>query len=199
MNQEEFINYLFPGDKLTNYLDAQPSHRQWMETLKNKLKPIHMYRGEMLSIGGKIPDGIYFLDKGAVKGYQYYEGRKQVYYLWSGPSVIGDITNFIQETTSDLYIEIVQDSSLFKLERSELTNVFFEFPESFLFLNSIQLNYLSYYKERYHDLHTLEPFEIFEKLLSTRKGIDLIFSKSDLASFLGISRSSICAYYRRKN
>lgn len=197
MASHKLFEVLFPGDELTKYLTRQPSHLQWMDLLESKLKPIVTRRGQMLSVVGKVPDTIYFLTKGAIKGYRDQPGKQQVIYLWDELSVVVDIINYIQETPSDLYIEVTQDTSLVMLEREAITSVISEFPESIIFLNSILFQDTRYHKERYIDFLTLNGFEKFQKLLSTRKMIDMIFSKNDLASFLGLSRSSFSAFYRR--
>ena len=199
MEHQELFKFLFPGDELTKQVLAQPNYHTWWDALEEKLKPIVMKRGQMLSVKGNKPESIYFLYQGAIKGYHYHLNIEQVIYLWDSPSVVGDITSYFEETLSDLYIEVVQDASLLMLERDALEGVFLEFPESFIFLTSILLKYARYHQEVYMDAQTLYGFEKFEKLLSTRKMIDMIFSKSDLASFLGVSRSSVSAFYRKKS
>ncbi|SEB10623.1 Crp/Fnr family transcriptional regulator [Pedobacter hartonius] len=198
MDYKNFFNYLFPGDKLSSFMLAQSAHSVWIKELESQLKTIDIQHGRILALGRSIPDVIYFLEKGAIKGYEDHQGKKKITHLWESPCIVGDIISFFYESISSLNIEIVQDSSLLVLERPALSSVIITYPESYLIRESILLKHMIYYEKQYLDFQKLSAFERFKKLLSTRKGIELIFSKTDLASYLCISRSSYNEFYARK-
>ncbi|WP_158799787.1 Crp/Fnr family transcriptional regulator [Pedobacter sp. L105] len=196
MAHQDLFKFL-PGDERTKQLLSQPGHQKWIEALEEKLKPILVTRGQMLTVAGKKPDAIYYLERGAIKGYRHKFVKQQVFYLWDSQSIVGDARSFFDEKPSDLYIQVVKDASLLMLEKEALNSVISEFPESWVFLTSIVLHCYSYHEENHFDMLELNSFERFEKLISTRKMIDMTFSKSDIASLLGVSRSSLNTFYHK--
>lgn len=195
---QDFFELLFPKDELTRHIITQPTNRQWMEALESQLKPIKTSRSQLLSVPGNIPDRIYFATEGAIKGYRYHNEKQQVVYLWDGMSVIADVFNFVQQTPSDIYIQVIQDAPLFMLEKPVLHNILKEYPESTLLITSILLKVGTYHREKHYEFQALNAIEKFDNLFSTRKKIDMTFQKNDIASFLGLSRSAFSGLYHRK-
>jgi CRP-like cAMP-binding protein len=106
-----------------------------------------------LAVEGKIPDSIYYLDEGTVIAYRLEGEEKKVVHKWIGPCVVADILNYVGETPSELYVKLVQESILLKIEKAAIKRVLSDYPDSakvFVQLLSDEYEYTSIFI----DIHT---------------------------------------------
>lgn len=190
MVHSEFFNYVFSSGALSGLLRAQTTSPEWLEYLDSLLQDTKYTKGQHLLNVGQTPDHIYFLVQGSVRAYYFdNKGNKQyTFYLWDEYSVVTDISNYVANAPSDLYIEVCEDAQMLALLRSSLDLVLYKYPESVLFLAGILHQYTQHHRERDMECQTMKADERLAKLLTKKRKLEQKFSRQWIASYLGMSR-----------
>jgi len=192
MIQEEFFNYVFTSGGLAKLKLEKPSSLQWLNQLSQALEEKKFPRGHNLLNIGQTPEHIYFLKTGAMSGYYLdADGKPTTLYLWCENSIVTDIAGYMNETPSDLRIDVCNISEVIAIHRSAINSIIDQYPDAFLFLIQIQGHFLKYHRERDMDSQTLTAKDRYSKLHSTSRKLGTKFTKKSIASLLGISPSHL--------
>lgn len=190
MIHEEFFNFIFTHEGLSQLLEVNPSSKEWINLIDNILQKISYARGNIILPIGQIPEHIFFLLKGAVRAY-YLDDDNQAHtlYLWSGHAIITDISHYLKKKPSDLHIEVHSDSELIVISRFELDRIISQYPEAQKVLTAIVLILMEHHRQRDKDSQTLSAKERLEKYAGLGTTLQQTFARYFVASFFGMSRA----------
>jgi CRP-like cAMP-binding protein len=149
-------------------------------------------KNQLLLTPGHVADQIYFLERGAARGYFHDEdGIEHTLYFWDEKCLVIDSVSFFSDQPSELYIEVMQDSILLSLSRKRLNEILEVFPYLHMVIDLILLNDFKHCRKRIMDFISLNPVGRYTQLLKSIPRVDLKFHQQEIASYLGTSRQTV--------
>ncbi|AWH86917.1 Crp/Fnr family transcriptional regulator [Flavobacterium album] len=180
---EELIN------KLLQFGSLNP---QQIELIKQHASELHVKKGDYFHEAGKIAKQVGFLTNGAIRLCYYGKGGEDFtrYFMVEG-SFIVDLDSFYNEIPSSVYTEAVTDCSLIVFEKEDfqhLAGTIIAWNEIF---TKIATQALSFKASASSVMLTQDATERYEAFLKRWPGLANRISLSSLASYLGITQSSL--------
>lgn len=84
---------------------------------------ISFKKGEILTREGSIENNLFFIEDGAVKIYYQSELNEHIIRLGYNGSVLNSLTSFLTQTPSELVIEVIRETKVKTLKRSQVVNI----------------------------------------------------------------------------
>jgi len=139
----------------------------------------------------KVCNHFYIIISGIARVFYYKEDKDITCHFASEQESITAIDSFIQRKKSKYSIELIEDTELFKVSRSDLENLFEKNPkyERFgrLFLEQLYIELV----QRIDDLQLLTAKERYDILFSKKPALFQRVSLKHIASFLGITAETL--------
>lgn len=178
---EALLIFLSKIISITPFLDA---------SIRERVTIAHFKKGQIIAISGRKVNEIWYVVTGLAKEYHYEaSGRSVITTFWKENELMLVADSFFLKTSSDRYIQLIEDSILLSMECKPAQQLLTEFPE----LHSIQYSILSQSKWKSEDRSSLmvlngkERYKVFcEKFPYGR------ISVADAASYLGLTRGGLC-------
>lgn len=169
------------------------------EALQRELKFVTYPRGHCLVQAQTAAHHAYFLEKGFSVSYLYHDGNRVVMDFWQAGELILAPKSFFQQSPTDEIIQLTTDSELLSMSYPSVIKLFEHFSEANILARTIAAEYHARSEERIVDLHTLEAWERYTKLLRTYPGIELHVSQDLIASYLNITPSTLSRLRHKRN
>ncbi|CAM4055196.1 cAMP-binding domain of CRP or a regulatory subunit of cAMP-dependent protein kinases [Pedobacter westerhofensis] len=183
---------LFNVKNLPDELKDGNTREELMRFIDLHLTTSNHKKNQLLLTPGHIADQIYFLERGAARGYFHDEdGKEHTLYFWDEKSFVIDSLSFFSDQPSDLYIEVMQDSILLSLSRRKLNEILKSFPCLNMVIDLIMLNDFKQCRKRIMDFISLNPVGRYVQLVKSIPRVDLKFHQQEIASYLGTSRQTV--------
>ncbi|WP_245895659.1 Crp/Fnr family transcriptional regulator [Flavobacterium album] len=185
--------YLYGMEELINKLLQFGSlNPQQIELIKQHASELHVKKGDYFHEAGKIAKQVGFLTNGAIRLCYYGKGGEDFtrYFMVEG-SFIVDLDSFYNEIPSSVYTEAVTDCSLIVFEKEDfqhLAGTIIAWNEIF---TKIATQALSFKASASSVMLTQDATERYEAFLKRWPGLANRISLSSLASYLGITQSSL--------
>lgn len=161
--------------ELINYINSQISTNR------------HSHKVLILT-AGMIPDRLYFVEKGVVRGYKDDEkGKEKTIFLWDDYSIMTDVDSFINRTPSDIYIEVMPNSILTSISYQQLNDIFETFPYIKGFLNKLASYNIEHSHKSFYNFARPSAWERYQELLKRYPNVEQKVSKEIIASFLEVT------------
>jgi len=183
---------LFNAKHLPDELKDDRIREELMRVVDLQLTTSAHKKNQLLLTPGHTADQIYFLERGAARGYFHdEEGKEHTLYFWDEKCIVIDSVSFFSEQPSDLYIEVMQDSVLLSLSRKKLNDILVSFPYLNMVIDLILLNDFKQCRKRIMDFISLNPVARYVQLVKSIPRVDLKFHQQEIASYLGTSRQTV--------
>lgn len=155
-------------------------------------------RRQLLLSAGQLPDHLYYVVEGLLRGYFYDDasGRPITLYLWQEASWAVPVQAFFQRRPSDLYLEVMPGSVLLSLSYGQLAALKAQVPAVEPLLRELILHYYAFHKKRTQDLLTRSAWERYLDLLQRHPRIEQQVSKEVISSYLGVTPQSLSRLIR---
>jgi len=141
---------------------------------------------------GKISNEYYFLNNGFMRSFAYDpEGNDVTTHFYSPNQVVFEVCSFFNRTTSKENIQATEDCSGCFVTYEQLNNLFHTLPEFREFGRSILVRYLGVMKTRMLSMITETAEQRYEALLTSKPEIFQYASLKHIASYLGITDTSL--------
>lgn len=155
-------------------------------------------RQQLLLSAGQVPEYLYYVDRGLVRGYYYDDssGRAITLFLWREDSWAVPVTSFFLRQPSDVYLEVNPESALLSLSYRQVTELVRLVPGVEPLLRGLLLHYCAFHQKRTKDLLTRSAWERYQDLLQTHPRIGQHASREVIASYLGVTPQSLSRLIR---
>lgn len=173
----EFLSYYLPNEDLQPFLAC-------FHEMKIK-------KGRHLLTPGKDCNYIAFIQQGCFRVYYFDTNDKEIITWFSfNEMVITDLLGLYTTGKAQFYVEALEDSLLYKINKQDLEKLYYEYPAYREFGRKFAEEALTMLMQRTLSLHTKSAEERYKELLQVPGFIQRIPLKY-IASYLGITDTSL--------
>lgn len=178
--------------KLFEVLSAfHPLSPDFKEALGKECRPIFFPKGHHLLQAQTAAHHVFFLLSGFAVGFRYERTQRVVTNFWQPGEIVFSPKSFFDQSPQDDIFQLTVDSELLSLSHTSFVKLAEEFPVAGRLARDITANYYARSEERIVDMHTLDAWERYTKLLDAYAGIEMQVSQELIASYLNITPSSL--------
>lgn len=168
-----------------------PLPLDFRESLKSELHQVQYPKGHYLVQAKSAAQHSFFLEKGFAVGFQYQRNKRVVTDFWQRGEIILSPKSFFGQSASDEIIQVTTNSELLSISYPSAIKLFEKYPVAISLARDITADYYARSEERIVDLHTLDAWERYTKLLKTYPGMEMHVSQELIASYLNITPQSL--------
>ncbi|WP_339699145.1 Crp/Fnr family transcriptional regulator [uncultured Roseivirga sp.] len=172
------------------------SDEDW-KTFESILYTLEVKKADYILKAGQICNGIYFLREGAVRTFYLKDGQEINTSFNFENDFLREIESLANNQPSEKYIQAIENSKLFYIEKSKLTGLY---QQSIFFqeLGRRILEQLAITEQKYSALLAANsPKERYLHILENKPELVHRIPLQHLASYLGISRESLSRIRKR--
>jgi len=160
--------------------------------IADNFEPISICKNDFLLKGGTICNEYFFLEKGFMRAYTFdTEGNEVTTNFYEQHSIVFEVASYIKRTPSQENIQAITDCFGWKGNYTNLQNLFHTIPEFRGFVREVLVNNFIGLKERTLSMINLTAEKRYEILLKSRREIIQNVSIKHIASYLGITDTSL--------
>ncbi|PZR29862.1 MAG: Crp/Fnr family transcriptional regulator [Citrobacter freundii] len=153
--------------------------------------PVTLNKNEFLLTEGKICRHLYFLEKGALRGFYTLDDKEITHWFGFENDFVTSFHSFTTHQPSVENIQLVEGSLLWSISKETLTGLFDQFHE---IERLVRIAYEKYYvrlEERFVNAQFKTAAERYEQLLQHTPHILERIPLGQVASYLGISQETL--------
>jgi CRP-like cAMP-binding protein len=160
--------------------------------IADNFESMTILKNDFLLKEGTICNEYFFLEKGFVRAYTFdTDGNEVTTNFYEQRSIVFEVASYIKRTPSQENIQALTDCSGWKGNYTNLQNLFHTIPEFRGFVREVLVNNFISLKERTLSMINLTAEKRYEILLKTRREIIQNVSIKHIASYLGITDTSL--------
>ena len=148
-------------------------------------------KNEYLVREGNICRHLYFVEKGALRGYYKLDGKEITHWFGFAKDFVTSFHSFITQQPAVENIQLLEGSILWSISKDNLNILFKQFPE---IDRLVRIAYEKYYirlEERFVNAQFKTATELYENLLFQTPHIIEKVPLGYIASYLGISQETL--------
>ena len=179
---QEFLDHITAHQSLS----AEAEH-----ALQNCFTKLTLAKNEFLLNQGKICRHLYFLEKGALRGFYNLDGKEITHWFGFEKDFVTSFHSFITGETSVENIQLLESSTLWAISKETLTGLLNRHHD---IERLVRVTYEKYYirlEERYVNAQFKSAKERYENLLQETPYILERVPLGFIASYLGISQETL--------
>ena len=161
------------------------------DALYNCFEKITLSKNEFLLREGNTCRHLYFLEKGALRGFYNLDGKEITHWFGFENDFVTSLHSFITREPSVENIQLLEGSILWAVSKEQLTALFDEFHEIERLVRIIYEKYYIRLEERFVNAQFKTASQLYENLLQQRPYILERVSLGFIASYLGISQETL--------
>lgn len=107
-------------------MNEQISKLEFIHSISEAFKgteAVTLKKGDILTREGTIENNLFFIEDGAVKIYYQSELSEHIIRLGYNGSILNSLTSFFKQTPSELIIEVIRESKVKILKRSQVIDI----------------------------------------------------------------------------
>jgi len=161
------------------------------EALQNCFAELVLTKNEYLITEGNICRHLYFLERGALRGYYNLDGKEITHWFGFANDFVTSFHSFITQQPAVENIQLLEGSILWSISKDTLNDLFKQFPE---IDRLVRIAYEKYYirlEERFVNAQFKTATELYENLLTQTPHIIERVPLGYIASYLGISQETL--------
>ncbi|MCL6294800.1 Crp/Fnr family transcriptional regulator [Jejuia spongiicola] len=167
------------------FLSPELQHRITKDFEERNVK-----KGEKILAQGNKANYLYFVKKGVLHNYYYYEGKQISSWFYNENQFITSWHSFYTQRSSFEEIECLENSILFQISYKDYQKLIADFPSFGNFARLLAEEMLSFIDEFSKGWSFLTAKEKYKLLISYFPNIELRVKLGHIASFLGISQET---------
>jgi CRP-like cAMP-binding protein len=188
MNKEPVIEYI-RSTLLSSNISTQ---REILEDIVGHFEPVSFSRNEYFVKVGKVNTHHFFMTEGFMRAYTFNpEGEEVTTDFFSSNRPVFEANSFITQTKSRENIQAITNCEGFLASFEKSNELFHAIPAFREFGRRMLLNEFAAHKKRTLSLITLTAEERYTELIHTNKEIFQYAQLKHIASYLGITDSSL--------
>ena len=160
-------------------------------TLHDCFEQITLSKNEYLLTEGQVCRHLYFLEKGALRGYYNMDGKEVTHWFGFEEDFVTSFYSFITGSMAVENIQLIEGSILWAISKERLTALFNQYHE---IERLVRIAYEKYYirlEERFVNAQFKNATERYENLLQQTPHILERVPLGFIASYLGISQETL--------
>jgi len=162
------------------------------EEIASGFLPKEIMKSEFLLKEGRVCDEYFFLEEGFMRAFAYNtEGNDVTTHFFPAGHVVLEVSSFFNRTPSKENIQASSDCTGWYISYAQLNHLFHSLPEFREFGRSILVGYLTSLKTRMLSMITETAEQRYEALLKTNPEIFQHAALKHIASYLGITDTSL--------
>lgn len=130
---------------------------------------------------------MYFVEKGLIRGYYLEDGKEVTVWIIAEGGVGMATESFYHQTTSDIYLEVLEDSTVYRLHYQDFIGLRLKYPDYVQFVLRFTEEYLIYNNIRLQLLCTRSPLKRYKLFDAKHANLRGRLPQSVLASYLNMS------------
>ena len=180
------MEYLLDHIKNYHVLSADAQN-----ALMNCFAKVELSKNEYLLKEGQISRQLYFLEKGALRGFYNLDGKEITHWFGFENDFVTSFHSFITRQPAVENIQLLESSTLWSISKDSLTSLYNRHHE---IERLVRIAYEKYYirlEERFVNAHFTTAKELYENLLQQTPHILERVPLGYVASYLGISQETL--------
>jgi CRP/FNR family transcriptional regulator, anaerobic regulatory protein len=153
---------------------------------------------EFLLKEGQVGDFIAFVAEGSLRFYVLREGEEKVIAFFFAGSFVSNYRSFLTNLPSEYYIEVLQDTLIYRIRKNELVNLYDQFPKIERLGRLIAENLYLMVAKRLDSFLFKSPKERYEELLAQNSRLPEEVPQYMIASYLGVKPETLSRIRARK-
>lgn len=183
MNQDILLRFL----QSTGLMDAGQA-----ADIAQAFSPRQVHRHELLLRPGLVSDEYLLLTSGFVRAFAHNTSGDEVTTGFFGPGqVVLEVSSFFTRTPAQETMQALTDGTGWRLTYAQLNGLFHARPEFREFGRSVLVRHLAALKTRMLEMITTPAAARYEHLLATHPDIIRHAPLKDVASYLGVTDTSV--------
>jgi CRP-like cAMP-binding protein len=183
VNKNSLIQ-LFTGSGLVSHISAGQ--------MADFFDPVVYAKAEFFLKEGSIANHYFFLENGFMRSFAYdIDGKDITTNFYSAGQIVFEVSSFFRRTRSQENILALTDCNGWQITYEGLNKLFHDLPEFREFGRSILVKHLSLLKTRMLSMITETAEERYKHLISNNPEIFQYAALKDIATFLGITDTSL--------
>lgn len=171
---------------------AMPMCDNKASDIADNFEPVSLHKNDFILKDGSICNDYFFLEQGFMRAYTFdTEGNEVTTNFYGRNSIVFEVASYIKRTPSQENIQALTDCSGWKGNYTNLQDLFHTIPEFRGFVREVLVNNFIGLKERTLSMINLTTDKRYEILLKSRKEIIQNVSIKHIASYLGITDTSL--------
>lgn len=146
---------------------------------------------EMLLQEGRICRNLYFVERGAIRGYYTTDEKEVTHWFGFENDFVTSFHSFITQQPAVENIQLIEGSVLWAIGKDTLTGLLNRFPDVERLLRIAYENYYIRLEERYVNSHFKTAAERYDDLLMRQPHIIERVPLGQIAAYLGISAETL--------
>ena len=175
-------------NQLTNYYSLSESAN---DALQECFVKISLAKGEYLLSEGKICKQLYFLEKGALRGFYNLDGKEITHWFGFENDFVTSFHSFITQEPAVENIQLLEGSILWAISKEQLKELFNQHHEIERLVRIVYEKYYLRLEERFVNAQFKTARERYGNLLQQTPHILERVSLGCIASYLGISQETL--------
>ena len=162
------------------------------QIIAGNFEPISFLKHDYLLKEGNICNEYLFLEKGFMRSYAFdTEGNEVTTDFYGSNSIVFEVASYIKRTPSQENIQALTECFGWKGHHTKLQELFQTIPEFRGFVRAVLVNSFVALKERTLSMITLTADKRYESLLKSKQEIIQNASVKHIASYLGVTDTSL--------
>jgi CRP-like cAMP-binding protein len=159
--------------------------------LNDSFEKILLSKNEFLVSEGQICRHLYFLEKGALRGFYNLDGKEVTHWFGFENDFVTSFHSFITHAPAVENIQLLEGCILWAISKEKLSDLFNRFHEIERLMRIAYERYYIRLEERYVNAHFKSATERYENLLQQTPYIPERVPLGYIASYLGISQETL--------
>lgn len=159
--------------------------------LTNCFKKITVYKNDQLVKEGSICRKLFFLEKGALRGFYNIDGKEITHWFGFENDFVTSFHSFITGEAAVENIQLMENSVLWSISKNELTALFDQYHEIERLVRIVYEKYYIRLEERYVNAQFKTAKELYDNLMKQSPHILERVPLGYVASYLGISQETL--------
>lgn len=180
------MQHLLTHIKLYHSLSAKAK-----DALENCFQKIMLGKNDYLLTEGQVCRHLYFLEKGALRGYYNLDGKEITHWFGFENDFVTSFHSFITHEPAVENIQLLEGSIIWCISKDELTDLFNRFHEIERLVRIVYEKYYIRLEERFVNAQFKTARELYETLLRQTPHILERVPLGCIASYLGISQETL--------
>ncbi|WP_298511259.1 Crp/Fnr family transcriptional regulator [uncultured Kordia sp.] len=180
-----FIHEIYHGDSLSYT-------KEEIRFIESKYEKVTFCKGDIVLHANEKVDHQYFVSTGCLRTYLISKSGKEhtVQFAIKG-WWISDYIGFFSETNATLFIECIEDATLYKVSRDDVEDIFNKVPKTERFIRKkLQRSFVSFQKRILANLSQTAK-ERYINFTNDYPNIEQFVKNYHIASYLGITTESL--------
>jgi len=173
---------------ISNY---HPLSTEAQNALQDCFEKIVLAKNEYLLTQGNVCRHLYFLEKGALRGFYNLDGKEITHWFGFENDFVTSFHSFITQQAAIENIQLLEGSILWAISKERLKTLFNAHHEIERLVRIVYEKYYIKLEERYVNAHFKTAKELYENLLQQTPHILERVPLGFIASYLGISQETL--------